>query len=582
MKKFFCVDRTDFSFTLEEDVHIEITSIDERDGISLYRIRFDWNEACSPKTIKLSYALPCVDCYACWDPIGKLRFLPFGRKQDTESQLGDGMPLKGVLSRRGNNSHLIAIADVKSPIRQSIRATPLGGMLEVSIDFFTMLTGPMEHYETLLRVDRRSIPFYQALYDARAWFESLGYPNAYVPESATFPMYSTWYSYGQNITEEDVLRECEVAARLGMKAVIIDDGWQTDDTSTIYGYCGDWKPVPHKFSDMKTLSDRIHALGMKVMLWFSVPFMGRYAENYEKFAGMYLRYHENLECSVFDPRYKRVRDFLVGLYADAVEKWGLDGLKLDFIDRFKTNGEWNENMDFVSVEDAVQQLLKDISSKLREINPEVLIEFRQPYFGPVISAYGNMMRVWDCPLDPVMNRTQTINLRLVSGKCAVHSDMIYWSREERPECVALQLWGTIFSVPQISARLHEITSEQKAVLDRYLSFWNTHRATLTEGRLCVKFTENGYGYAEASYEKETVAILSAGTVLEPRMETTNFYGINLTDSEAIILKGFADIPLFCTVYDCKGDVTETANITETLAEVHVPMGGMIELKRIGG
>lgn len=579
MKQTFCIDQTNFSFTAEEDVRIAFSLLEEQEGVTLYRIRFDWSERCSPKRINLSYTVPAVDCYAGWDPIGKLRFLPLGRKQDTESRLGAGMPLKGVLSREGNNAHLIALSDVKSPILQSIRATSSGGVLVVSIDFFTMLTGPFAHYETLLRIDRRRIPFCRALGEARVWFESLGYRNAYVPSAATLPMYSTWYSYGQRITAQDVLRECEAAAKLGMKAVIIDDGWQTERADSIYGYCGDWKPIPHKFPDMKALCDKIHALGMKVMLWFSVPFMGKFVENCAQFDGMYLRELEELDCYVFDPRYRQVRAFLVDLYADAVEQWGLDGLKLDFIDRFKTNGEWNEKMDFVSVEDAVQQLLEEISARLREINPEILIEFRQPYFGPVISAYGNMMRVWDCPLDPVMNRTQSINLRLVSGKCAVHSDMIDWHLEDRPESVALQLWGTLFAVPQISVRLEEITEAQKAVLSRYLSFWTAHRKTLTEGELRVKFTENGYGYAEASTSDESIAILSAHSVLEIPNETPRFYGVNLTESDSIVLKNQNRSPLLCTICDCRGEVTETLEVTDRLTEVRIPMGGMIEISR---
>lgn len=575
MNKIFNLNNIEFSLSCGENTSAEISLIEEKDGVSCYKVAFGWEKLSSPEKITLSFAFPCVDTYSMWDPINKLRFLPFGNSQDTDSQLGNGMPLKGVLSRSGDNSLLMAISDVKSPINQRIKASPFKGTLNISVEFFTMLTGPFKSYEAILRIDRRHIPFCDALYGVREWFESLGYKNPHIPEDAKYPMYSTWYSYGQDITDKDVIKECEEAVKVGMKAVIIDDGWQTDDTSTIYGYCGDWKPILHKFGDMKGLVDKIHALGMKVMLWYSVPFMGKYAENCKEFEGMYLRYFENTECYAFDPRYKKVREFLTDIYATAVKEWGLDGLKLDFIDRFKTNGELSEDMDFVSVEDAVQQLLEDISTALKAINPDILIEFRQPYFGPVVSTYGNMMRVWDCPLDGVMNKNQTINLRLVSGDCAVHSDMIYWHREDTPESAALQLWGTVFSVPQISTRMEEITAEQSEVLKNYLSFWNTHREALTKGRLKVKFAENGYGYAETTHKNETIAIMSASPIFEINAETC--YAVNLTDSNKVIIKNPHGKAVYCAVRNCRGAAVGALKITERITEIEIPTGGMAEI-----
>lgn len=577
MQKKFLINNTEFTFSFSDEVDIKMLLEKNEEGISLYKISFKWEKLSSPNQITLSYSIPCVNMYTLWDPLEKLRFIPFGDKQITNSRLGYGMPLKGVLSRNGNNSCLLAISDVKSPIALRMKSHSSQAAIDVYIDFFTMLTGPFQSYETLLRIDERCVDFCDAIYDARAWFESLGYQNAYIPQAAKQPMYSTWYSYRLDITDADVIKECEFAAKMGMKAVIIDDGWQTDDASTIYGDCGDWKPIPHKFHDVRTLTEKIHSLGMKVILWYSVAFVGKYSENYKRFEGMYLRYFENTECYALDPRYKKVRDFLKGIYADAVRKWGLDGLKLDYIDRFKTNGELSDEMDFVSVEEAVEQLLKDISLEIREINPEILIEFRQPYFGPVISAYGNMMRVWDCPLDGVMNKNQTLNLRLVSGKCAVHSDMICWHSADSAGAVALQLWGTLFSVPQISVRLKEISKEQRAVLENYLTFWNTHRTVLMDGRINVKFCENGYGYAESAYENELVASLSSSNVFESVGDFKEYYVINLTDREYVIIKNPKCAMLTCKVFDCLGETLGTLTVSDPLSEIDLPIGGRVEI-----
>ena len=576
MIKNFNINGKSFVFEYCEDTSIDFTLKSEKDGISIYRVAFNWESPTAPKKVTLLYSVPCVDTYTMWDPIEKLRNLPFGERQ-TDSRLASGMPLKGVLSRSGNNRLLVSVSDLKSPIGLGIKAGIWSGNLECSVNFFTMLTGPFANYEAEIRIDTRDIPFDSAVYDAREWFNALGYKNAYVPQDAKFPMYSTWYSYGQSVSETAVIKECEKAVKLGMKAVILDDGWQTDNLESMYGYCGDWIPIKRKFPDMRAFCEKIHLLGMKVIVWFSVPFMGKYSKNCKRFNGKYLCYYDNSDCYALDPRYKEVREFLVKTYATAVKEWNLDGLKLDFIDRFKANGEYSSEMDFVSVENAVEQLLQDITVALKAINPDILIEFRQPYFGPVVSAYGNMMRVWDCPLDGGTNKNQTINLRLVSGSCAVHSDMIYWSREDSPQSVALQLYGTVFSVPQISARLDEITQEQGLVLKSYLNFWNEHRQTLTEGKLKVRFCENGYGYAESTVNGETVAMLSAVTVFENTANAKTCYAINLTDSKEIILKLVDGQDSTYSVFDCFGKEISWAKADEKLSLISVPLGGMIKV-----
>lgn len=579
MKKEFRIGNRDFTFEYEENVDVQCSLMEENGGISLYRIFFDWGASVSPKPIKLNYSVPCADMYYCWDPIEKKRAIPFGNQQITESRLGCGMPLKGLLSKKGINAHLIALSDVKSPLALRMMTTGFSqGYIHVGVDFFTSLTGPFEAYEAVLRVDERRLRFDDAVYGAREWFESLGYKTSHIPDDTKVPMYSTWYSYGQGVTAEDVVKECEMAARLGMKAVILDDGWQTENYNETYGFCGDWRPVGRKFPDMRGLSDKIHALGMKLIIWYSVPFVGIYSDCCRQFEGAYLRYFENTNCYALDPRYKRVRDYLINTYTTAVREWNLDGLKLDFIDRFKTNGEYNEAMDFVSVEEATHQLLKDINRALKEINPEILIEFRQPYFGPVVNAYGNMMRVWDCPLDGCMNKNQTVNLRLVSGECAVHSDMIYWHKSDSPESVALQLYGTVFSVPQISARLGEITKEQGRALQRYLDFWNTHRDTLMGGRLRVDFEENGYGYVETLGKGERVAMLSSTPVFELDDRADRSCAINLTCGDRVVLRNPLGRNACYEAYDCLGERADGGNASERVTDVSCPTGGMVVVK----
>ena len=119
----------------------------------------------------------------------------------------------------------------------------------------------------------------------------------------------------------------------------------------------------------------------------------------------------------------------------------------------------------------------------RAIDPEVMIEFRQPYIGPLMRKYGNMFRAGDAPNAYVANRVRTIDLRLLSGETAVHSDMIMWHPDEPVERAALQLLNVMFSVPQVSVRLGEIPRPHLDMVTFYTGYWSENRG---EGRVITE------------------------------------------------------------------------------------------------
>ena len=579
MQKNFEINGINYTFNSDSDIGIDFY-LDKKDGnIACYKVNFDFGASVIPSCVSLFYKIPAVDMYNMWDGQNKVRNLGIRwGKTKTPSRLASGMPIKQLVSKSGHNRYLLSLSDVKTPTCISMGAAERGGNMEVLVEFFTDITGPFEKYEAVLRVDERDILFDDAILQARDWYGELGYRASQAPSLAKEPMYSTWYSLWQSMTAQEVLYECRRAVKLGMKTVIIDDGWQKAVPGRIYEFVGDWTPERHRFGDLEALTPKLHAMGLNVMLWFSVAYIGYKAKNHKRFEGKYLCENPAGHYSVLDPRYKEVREFIVQTYADAVRKYDLDGLKLDFIDRFTSNGKIEEGMDFVSVEDATEQLLKDISEALNAIKPNMLIEFRQPYFGPVISSYGNMIRVWDCPLDSVTNKNATIDLRLTSSSCAVHSDMIYWSEDDTPENVAVQLWGTMFAVPQISNNYDKTTPEQRDVLKNYLRFWTEHKKTLMDGKFNVQMEDHGYGYATARGENEKICLAISSPYLDATENFESTYLVNITNGETVILKAHKGDCL--EIFDCRGKrIGGKKKIRSALNELNVPMGGMIKITR---
>ena len=227
-----------------------------------------------------------------------------------------------------------------------------------------------------------------------------------------------------------------------------------------------------------------------------------------------------------------------------MKNWGLDGLKLDFIDNFHFSGSdpaLKDNYagrDIKSLSVAIDVLMKEVHKRITAIKPDALIEFRQSYIGPCIRQYGNMLRAGDCPMDPLSNRTRTLDLRLSSGNTAVHSDMLMWNKDETPEQASRQFWSIMFAVPQISVKLDEIPESHRVKLHEMLDFWVAHRDTLMKGELRPLRPDLNYPavYAYGKGE-QVIAIYDAGQVVEvDRTRGKNVFIVNATDATSLVVR----------------------------------------------
>ncbi len=548
-------------------------------------VDLNFEEATIPEKVTLRWYLSAVDCAFTWNPgmmdIHGLYF-DWGKKI-IKSRLASWMPLQQIISRDGQNKLTISVSDVDTPIEIGTGIREENATIECDVTFFTLPTSPIKHYSAVLRLDMGDIPYYDSIYDnVRWWEEDCGYKSAFVPDSARQPMDSLWYSFHQNLDKEEILKECKASKEIGMETVIIDDGWQTDDNNRGYAYCGDWLVAPKKMGDMTKLVEEIHKIGMKVMLWYSVPFMGIYCDKYAEFKDMLLDgCGDEKTFFALDPRYKKVRDYLVSVYVKAVEEWQLDGLKLDFIDSFVLKGkalEYDERRDFQSLEDGIHALMTEVKEKLTALNPEILIEFRQSYVGPSIRKYGNILRVGDCPCDILKNRFNSVNLRLTSGKTAVHSDMLMWNMDDSVENAALQFTSALYAVPQISVRVDKLPEDHYKMLKFYISFWKEWRKVLLDGKLTATNPESEYSLVCSTYNDNAVFTSYNDTVIS--VKTKSAVVVNASIKKHLIIKNANNYSF--KVINCMGEEIANGQIESNLQEIRVPTAGMIILNNCDG
>ena len=554
----------------------------EENGIKHFTVHAKLSEKAVPEKFSVQFEIPHIECFSVWSPYLShcRRIGPDWGPSTTYANIASSMPVQSVLSVDGNNRLTLAIDDAMSPTAIKTGVREEDGNIVVTFTFFTETTTAIEEYSATVRVDTRDIPFYDAVYDVVRWWENeCGYTPLSVPEHAKLPMNSMWYSYHQNLDSESIVREARLAKELGMESIIVDDGWQTDHLGRGYAYCGDWELATTKIPDMREVVDRVHAEGVKLILWFSVPFVGKYSRAFERFKDMVLSDNPyQYEHTQLDPRYKEVRDFLIGVYKKYLVEWDLDGFKLDFIDSFRLTPSTiapDDRRDYESLVEAVDRLMTDITIELKKIKPDILIEFRQTYVGPAIRKYGNMLRATDCPNDAISNRKHTLDLRLTSGNTAVHSDMLMWNKDDTPESAMLQFTSILYSVPQVSLRLDTISDVHRKALKFYLSFWRENADILMNGKLHVYDTAHDYSGACAVLDKKAIYTSYVQTVIDGA-DYDELTIVKASKGNSVYVKNCKGKSY--TAVNCLGETISEGIIDSTIAEIELPLSGILYIK----
>ena len=581
-----------FSVTSKmENIKFDLSVFEKNDNYTVLRFQMKAEEKIVPSEVKVEWTVPVDNVLSVWTPLaGFTRFIqPNWRRTKSESKTAVGAPVLSLVNHDGTNACTIAISDPKTPTEVGAGASEEDAVFYCNVKFFTSYISPIDFYEAYIRIDFENIPFIDSVRKVNLWWESdFGFVKADVPSDAYLPMDSAWYSFHQTLDPDALLEECRLSSELGMKTLIIDDGWQTDDNNRGYSYCGDWELATGKIPSMKALTDEIHKLGMKVMLWYSVPFVGVYSKAYERFKDMALTSDKNGEVLVVDIRYKEVRDYLVETYVNAVKDFGLDGLKLDFIDRFRLTADSpavNDRMDIPSVEDALEALLAEAKTELVKIYPDILLEFRQSYMGPTVLKYGNMIRVRDCPYDSMRNRTHIIDLRLTSGKTAVHSDMVMWNKSAPVDTAARQLISTLFGVPQVSVILKDMPEEHRDAVKFWLDFYTKNIDILHSEDMQVKNPEMGYSQVKTNKGGSVIGVNYANVPFDIENfenDGAKYTFVNSSDTAYVCVNAKENIgDCRVKVLDCTGNLVSesTVSIGAGALMLDVPVCGLVEISK---
>lgn len=525
-----------------------------------------------PAQVQVAWALPCVDAAAYWTPdSNEHRGLPPSWRRPRTSSLAKGAPVGCLIGAGDVAVCTFALGEVIKPVR--IRA----GVVEETGDFGFWVEHDAEPGAgLLLRLDLSGRRFSRTLADVAAWWGQDA--TRVVPHTSRVPVYSTWYAMQQHVSASNVERQAALAAELGCQTIIVDDGWHSTDRGRGYGYVGDWEPAPSSFEDMPGHAERVHSLGLSYLLWYALPFVGRHCALWHEVEPYTLGFKERMEAGVADPRYPHIRNLLVENLSRAVREWGMDGLKVDFVDQFAVDDppDPGPSADCDTVDEGVHTLMRQLGAALPA---HALVELRQPYVSPALWPYATMIRASDCPLSAVHNRQRTVDLRLIAGPLAVHADMMMWHPAESPERVAIQLLNVLFAVPQISVDLSAQTPEQLAVLRFWLRFFTEHAEVLQGGVFEPARPDLLYPLVRAIGD-DTVIVGRYGPVSVPFEPERALLLANGDDSTDVLLTVARPCTVDVSVHDCQGRQVTSRRIelAKGTNVIDVPAGGMLTLK----
>ena len=193
-----------------------------------------------------------------------------------------------------------------------------------------------------------------------------------------------------------------------------------------------------------------------------------------------------------------------------------------------------------------------------------------------------MFRVTDCPNSAIRNRVGIVDLRMLSGTTAVHSDPLMWHLEEAPELAAIQIISSIFSTVQISVKLQDSTEEMRKMLCFWVEFMRGHKDLLQKEQLRPEEPHNLYPVVWTVGKEQAIgAVYTENRVITFPKEVNDYIVLNGTKGTRMIFESEAAGTYEAEVKDCMGEVTDTFSHEGTieLLSVKVPVSGQVYIKR---
>ncbi len=495
--------------TLEEEVpegaafHIRVENLTARAAIA--QIRFSSGKPLSVRKLTITAPVPLRDVQKIWhsqqlDGMGQHAYVGLPWSMEIPASGNCGSFIAGATNRYGRNRGFLGLKNQSGDGSIGFGNGYSNPFLSMSISRFA--TGRP------WRADEIDETVYLSLEDTHwlntvqrfvEWYDTALGISHHTPQACFDPFWNTWYPSMGKLSDDFIERNAKICADLGFKNLIIDDGWMKSRF--------EWEAKPEVFPDLRATIDRVHALGLRVTLWYFGFCMDEHAPDFKKWE-KYRVVSNGKPMNIMCARNPEVRERMAEIAGNLMRKYNLDGLKIDFLDPdvgaplVNCTGDHHHDVDFVG--DGVQDAARRMAEAIRAVKPDAIIEYRLNYANIANRQWGNCYRGQDTPSDPDLARRHLGLIRSWCRGVAPHSDPAYWAHDETDENVSRFLASAmLYAVPQISVNFPEITPNHRELVRSWLAFYNEHRERMFAGKFEILSDDPHYSVARISGDGRT-------------------------------------------------------------------------------
>jgi alpha-galactosidase len=314
-------------------------------------------------------------------------------------------------------------------------------------------------------------------------------------------LYNSWEATGFNVDESGQEALAEKAASIGVERFVMDDGWfggRKDDHAGL----GDWYVNPKKFPHgLKSLIDKVHALGMDFGLWVEPEMVNPDSDLYRKHPDWVLNFAgrprtEDRNQLVLNLARDDVRAYVYSFLDKLLNENDIAFLKWDY------NRNWSEpgwpTAPLEEQKEVYVQYVRNLYSilaELREKHPRVEIESCSGGGARVdLGILHRTDEVW-----PSDNTDPFDRLSIQDGFSYAYAPgvMMAWVTDspnwmnDRSTSLEYRFLSSMQGSLGIGASLNKWTPEDSATAKRLVAEYKTVRTTVQDGALYRLLSPSG-------------------------------------------------------------------------------------------
>ncbi|NMA42820.1 MAG: alpha-galactosidase [Oligosphaeraceae bacterium] len=490
---------------------------------------------------EIRFSIPILDMQSYWMPECRVPSSKLHWRIECNSAAQRYFPFLSFFNLEQENRCSVAVSNLYDDCRIRAFMNQERGTYDLCISIcVTPQSGSFE-----LLVDRRKLLWTECLTQYR---QQLNIALPKFPAGAWQAVYCTWYAVHASVTQDWVEENAALAAKLGFGTLIIDDGWCFDVMKRVtpqaltdwYEHIGDWEVSKSKFPDFENHVQRVRAMGLNYLLWVSPFLIGARSQLYQEIKqACSTTYHEGYH--LLNVKEKEVAEKVLNKIVRLLEIYPIDGLKIDFLDQYWpdiSEPRGRATLDFIA----------NMSSRIRALRPEALIEFRQGYTNLAMLPHATQFRAGDVPFDFLDNLLRLAQIRLSMGDhIPIHADPVYWHPAESDVNISRHMIASLVGVPMLSMQLSGISPREIAIISHWLNFYQEHLELFQKGKWQIRYYQSQLLYVSVTLQKQSIFFVNCANSLPKILQqcSHNMHILNLS-AETLQVDN-------CQSYDCQGE-----------------------------